>query len=985
MKKKTYLVATVASACFLALTSCNNPFNKKDKNKDNEPVAFDFAISLASGKTSIEVGLTDQIKISSNLTDDTVSRVYTYETSNSDRMTVDTQGVISALEEGSVKITVSESNSGVEKELDLTVIPNSHTASGGFNYSALGGADAIAKRTEILGKLEKYAVESHLTGITLFENGGYVKYNTRLEIPAKEYITGYGFGILSDGDINADLATEENAAYKRYYHSAQTSNPNTVNAWNATGSQVSDLSSYITSSYWGTKMNEDKTGYEWYPVLALDKVNGKTNSRPIPVYDTENPLQLYKTWKIYVKTGHEGLAYRYSGSKNASAFENRPVALEDYAFVYQLLLTGVSGMIRGSEMAADKTYGIRGAQEFFNLTKREDITQAEIDALWSDWTQSASGRVQDQKLGIKTGSDTNGSYIILDILNEIDAFTAMYTLSSSLVSPVPRDFIQDIAGSGKALSFGAKSYGKNDTTTHRTLLDNVISLGAYKLDVWSDEYIVFGRNDSWVERTTYPDRYKIKGVHIRTFDNASQEDLYMKFKAGWTDSTGIPQNYLDQEIGQPDVRSTKGDSTFKLNVNSCTQAQWDKLFGPNGTVKKNSSWNVKPWMSNNNFLNGLYWSINRSEFAKNRGVQPSINYFADSYLSDPENGRSYNDTPEHKKAVAKWHTVYNGKDNYGYDYTKAVECFKNAVNELVASNAFKLGTAQKPTEISIHIRWMYQTDETEYGNDIVKYFTDAFNDPQVSSGRVKLKVVQEAVTNWEDVYNEWMMKGQFDLAFGAISGNTYNPLNFLEVLRSDNSSGFTLNWGTDTHALDENNPIIYDGQKWSFDALWEVSDRGGIVENGVSVPTVRQYNFDGLAQQISGGNAYDYSVGINQSINFELSELDGVSIEVTKVQVYVVGGNNHDVTSYSIDKTNKKLSITIDAAKGATIRNQLNDIYNKDKQPADEGYIDPSELFTRDQYAKMWTYEVYYNLSIAGGAPSQSFVTLVTRADQQVN
>ena len=247
-------------------------FGKKNKE---EPVEYDFSVALESGKTTLEIDDTDKVKISTNLTEDSVQRAYTYQSSNSDRLTVDDSGYVVAISEGSVKVKVTETNSQITKSLDLNVISSATPASGGFNYSSSAGEEAIEKRTEILGKLEKYAVESHLTGITLFENGGYVKYRDRLEIPAKEYITGYGFGILSEGDIKADLDAETVPAFKRYYHSAQTSDPAKINAWNATGSQVSDLNGYITSSYFGTKMNSEKTGYEWYPVLAKDEVDGK--------------------------------------------------------------------------------------------------------------------------------------------------------------------------------------------------------------------------------------------------------------------------------------------------------------------------------------------------------------------------------------------------------------------------------------------------------------------------------------------------------------------------------------------------------------------------------------------------------------------------------------------------------------------------------------------------------------------------------------
>jgi len=115
------------------------------------------------------------------------------------------------------------------------------------------------------------------------------------------------------------------------------------------------------------------------------------------------------------------------------------------------------------------------------------------------------------------------------------------------------------------------------------------------------------------------------------------------------------------------------------------------------------------------------------------------------------------------------------------------------------------------------------------------FIQGAFNSSYVSEGKVKLTVVNhDGTTNYEDVYNNHMMVGQFDLGFGSISGNSLDPLNFLEVLKSDNSSGFTLNWGPDTSVVSEN--LIYNDQPWSFDTLWQAGDSFVVAQEGVVTP-----------------------------------------------------------------------------------------------------------------------------------------------------
>ena len=968
MKKKALFLSMLAAClCVGGLAGCSN-----EQGDDSQ---YSFTLSLQSGKKELSVGDTDKIVITDNGVGKDVQREFAYSTSSTSVASINELGEISTSGVGTVTFTVSEKVSNQRAKLQVKVNVNADPASGGYNYAAAAGEEAISKRTEILGRLEKYAMDTHLTGITLFENGGYVKYRDRVEIPATEYITGYGFGILSEGSLTAPLDAEANVDRKMYYHSASAEDPHMINAYTNTGSQVSDLSGYISQSYWGTKMNETKNGYEWYPLLAKDKVDGKANKRPIPVYDVKNPLGLYKTWKIYVKTGaSDGLKYRTISTTRA-AFNNRLVELADYEFVYQLLLTGASAQTRGAEMAGDKTYGIKGAQQYYDRTKNS--TPAEADAVWAD--MKAKGQ-----LGIKTGSDANGEYIQLEIINPIDEFTAMYTLSSSLVSPLPRSFFEAI-GDG-SFTKGVVNYGKFNNGDIR---DYTLCLGAYYLEEWvSDQQIVFKRNDDWFEtKAAYGSRYRIAGVVNRIFTGANQREdfLYDQFNAGLIDAVGIPTKYLEKEIGQENVYQTKGDATFKLNVNSCTQERWNEL---NEKIWHNATpYEVKPWMSNDDFLNGLFYSINREEFAKKRGVQPSINYFSDAYLSDPENGYSYNSSDAHKEAIAAYHTVRDGKDNYGYNVDKAVECFKSAVNTLVQQEKIAKGTKSKPTVIDIKIMWMYQSDPQEYGEDIKSYFETAFNNDAVSNGTVKLNVINDAVTNWEDVYSQHLQVGKFDLGFGAISGNTYNPLNFLEVLKSDNSSGFTLNWGPDTSVIDEKHPLIYgesdeEVRNWSFDALWEVSDHGGVVDNGEIVKSVKNCYIDvPNLKDLDGKNTNELHKGAVVTIPLEFIDVKDVEFDVTSVQLYIMGSNNEDLTNFVYDKENKKITLTIDAATAASLNQKMRDVFKlNDTDP------NPDEKpFVLGNYEKYWTFEVYYSISIKGGTPSQSYITVSKNKDAGTN
>ena len=1034
MKKAKILTTTIALALAgVGAVSVMSGCGKNDNpDEPEEKVYFSFSIGVKSGRSVLPLNEKNESIVIYDNGVDTAGRTYQFSSLDESIATISSDGKITPVKPGKVNFVVMETKSGYVKQLplDLTITDEAADAKGGFNFANASTDEELDRRAEILSKLEKYTMDTHLTGITLFDNGGYVRYSDRIEFPGQqtnpEYVTGYGFGILTEGKLNGTLpGAELGKLYPTYYHSAIAQDSLKIDQYTATGSQVSDLASYITSSYWGTKLGTKPTEkkaaytyYDWYPVLAADKVtlpkrdgDGKLVyidnklqfegdkvdfNEPIPMEDKNN-LGLYKKWRIYVKTDGDinGSVLKYhtnSPTLQSKNYDGRGVTKEDYEFIYKYLFTGSNSIVRGTEMANDSSYGVKGAQRYFNDTKNMTET-VDINNKWKEY-------VDNDKLGLHVGQDdVNGAYIDIELINAIDPFTAMYTLSSSLVSPLPEDFfIGANSISGDKMQQSAKLYGKFNNGGDDAILDYTLCCGPYVLEKWDkNSQIVFKRNNDWFDYKkpdgTLTGRYNIEGVYNKVIDSSSDtEKNWKQFEAGNLDSAGVPSKKVKDWKDKDGVYATKGDSTFKLNVNSCTQEQWDYNFGPNGKIYQGATWQVKPWMSNSNFLNGLFFSINRKEFAENRGVTPSINYFSDAYMADPKEGKSYNDTKWHKEAVAGYETFdANGNSDYGYSKDKAIDCFRAAVKELSAQNKITLGTKKDPTEIKIHIKWMYATDVKEYGEDIKAYFESAFNNDAVCGGKVKLNVTQDAVTNWEEVYNEWMMKGQFDLGFGAISGNTYNPLNFMEVLKSDNSSSFTLNWGADTSKVDPINPIIYDdgngAKAWSFDGLWEVADHGGIVENGVKIDPVKScYSKRPTEYGSDTARTNDLYKGYRLTIPVEFADYGDGSVEFdfSHLDVYVFNRANITLSSDKAvyDKANKVIIIDIDETLAQEINQAIKDANNfKDEditKPEDAWKKNP---FTNDQLGKLFSYELYYSLKIADGAASENFYAVKNSAE----
>lgn len=684
----------------------------------------------------------------------------------------------------------------------LNAIP---TADGLYSYKKLSNAE----RTEILGILERYAVTTGITGISLFENGGYVMYNPRITLGTENYIVGYGFGILAEGNITADLPYETNPDWARYYHISEASDPGTLNYLNDQGAQIGDLYGYLAASFYTNFMNATKDGYDWVPELAKEK--------PVAVND-EDGDGMATTWRFEIRTGADGLKYK-TGSEmpDRQAFDGREVALEDYVYPFQLLLTQANALYRGSELANTKSGAIAGAKDYYAGTENGFNQE-----LWD-------------KVGIKAYEEDGKNYFEVTFTEEQTQFYCMYYISSSLYMPVPKDFV-DLVTVQNYLG-----YNEDKSTTP---VDNTLSLGAYYLERYDqDQQIVYGKNPYYVYADT---KYAIPGIHVKIFTAAKDDTTatFNEFLAEHFDAAGIPQEFLNEYRNDPRTRTTTGTSNFKLNVNATNQETWEYLFGEEGVVTqtpKEDYWDLKPALGNSHFVKALSLSIDRLTFANARGSIPSVDYLASNYMSDPENGLSYATTEAHKKAVE---SLLEDTDGCGYSLELAREYFRMALTELEAEGAYTPGTKDAPTVINIEIAWMYPTHEETYHNEIKNFLETAFNDDSVCGGVYQLSVNFWVGNEWSDVYYNKMMVGQFDIGFGSISGNSLDPIGFVSVLSSDQdiSGSFTLNWGVDTNDPDVY-PIAYKNMRWSFDSLYNAVNSKAISQKGKNAkPVTFEYN-----------------------------------------------------------------------------------------------------------------------------------------------
>jgi hypothetical protein len=773
----------------------------------------------------------------------------------------------------------SNTSTGTASASDTSTGPVADArANGVLNYASA----SYAEKAKMIGAEEGYILDNFLAGIPLYDDGSAVMYSTRLSGILDNYIPNYGFGVgRATITKPMDATAEPLEAYREYYHAFETQDPGTYNAMNTTDSVASDMNSMFTMSYYDQKPNATADGYVWYPALA--------SAMPTAL-NADEKTGLATKWRIPVHANDDKYVYNTLSAKpTLAAFKGRKIALEDYITPYKLCLD--NAWARATDLAASTT-GFAGVQAY------SDAISAKKTANWAD-------------VGIQIDAAT--SSLVLTFNSPKNAFYAMYYSSNGMFSPIPSDFISALDAFKTGTQTGTSLYGiYNDTGatgSGLSAVDSVISTGIYMPElIEAGQAIAFKKNDTCAIAADY----HFKGYKYWIWPNAKTTPTYAY--DNYTnnhniDAVGIPAAHIKDTVGNPERRQTKGSTVWKLDTNACTQARWNELFGDNGTVARvgDNKYACKPVMSNKNFLNGLYFSINRKELATTLGSNPSQAFFSDAYDYDPEKGLAYRDSAEGKAVLAN-----RSPETLGYDTTIAQKLFQVAIEQEQSKGNYKGGTPADPVIITLESWYQAESQIKEEGGIESDYMTTAFNAACTDKYGVKLVIDQKAEADWRDTYYKHLFTGQFDFGFGTISGNTLDPLSFCETVCSDNRTHMTLCWGPDTNECVYNastgvGNIMYDGKAWSFDALYEAGTTGTIVKNGSSSPAVAFYSDDQGSDSTVFVEVADLTSG-EATVTVRLSYYNdpAVSAKVTKLAWYNENTGKEDLTfdaasSYSDD------------------------------------------------------------------------------------
>ncbi|MCQ2771701.1 MAG: ABC transporter substrate-binding protein [Bacilli bacterium] len=692
------------------------------------------------------------------------------------------------------------------------------------------------EKAEILGQLEGYAMNHHLAGIPLYDDAGYELFSPRIKLASDKYIPNYGFGVGNStldpsGKMYGDSAilTEADTPYPSYFQSYATEDSGTFNYWNSQGQDVAGKNGMITASYYGVTMNKSADGYYWRGELAR-------GDDPIPLDDNGKEVtyedgMVSRFWRIPLYTAANAPAGRkfvYSTapeSKWYTKYNGREIVLDDYLTPFQVMLD--NALVRASGLIDDAS-GFAGASDYLYASGQ--------NKKWGETKYSKPTNDHSYFNGVGIKLNTTENSIDVAFITPQSRFYARYNTASGLYSPMPADFLKDI-GNG-SLTTGAKNFGMiGSNADPKKNCDNILSCGAYNVISWEQTKLtVYEKNPTY----NMVDEIHFEGYCETGFKDEDQ--AFESFLQGKLDEASVPSKRVKDFATDKMAHKTEGSTVIKINVNSCTQSQWDRYFGTNGTAYQHTNpktfWDVKPIMSNDDFLDGVYFSMNRAELANKTGHNPAYGYLSGAYKIDPENDLSFRDTDEGKAVTAKYEKVADGGIP-GYSPSMAQQLFKKAIQTLVAN-----GDYEDDDKITLTFWWRKDEALQNIGKTLESYIETPFNAAAKELGYdmtldIDCKV---AGSSYTDAYSK-MDQGEFDFAEGAITGNVLNPISFMSVICTNKlSQGFTTNWGDDTAKLTAK-PCEFKELSWSYDALYTAANGAAIVKKGVNVNPINDWKY----------------------------------------------------------------------------------------------------------------------------------------------
>jgi len=391
----------------------------------------------------------------------------------------------------------------------------------------------------------------------------------------------------------------------------------------------------------------------------------------------------------------------------------------------------------------------------------------------------------------------------VNFIDPLNQWQVKNLFSSNRLTPVHLELYDILAG----------TYGTSpDTTAYH---------GPYYLDEYViDEYLTLKANANFHDST----KYHYTGYTYIFNDDMDQ--VFQMFLAGKLDYAAIPGS--QKEAYKDDSRRFLEPlaSTFRININGLGTLENQQMLFPEST------WVPEPLLANQDFKTAMYFAVDRAYVADDifyNGL-PQMYMFSDNNLLDPYTGIPYRRTTEGMGVGLDL-----SPQTYGFNTDVAKAYWDLAIEQLVNDGVYQPGTSENWTIIDLDFYVMNTASEQlAFG----QYIKDAFEALFVSNEHYIKVSIHVEPKDFPNIYYDHIMIGEFDLSVGSLSSDPFSLDEFLYVFSSDNRSGLTFNWGTETSL--PNILVEYQNEAgetlreyWSFNAIYRVLTGEVDIMNGM--------------------------------------------------------------------------------------------------------------------------------------------------------
>jgi hypothetical protein len=312
--------------------------------------------------------------------------------------------------------------------------------------------------------------------------------------------------------------------------------------------------------------------------------------------------------------------------------------------------------------------------------------------------------------------------------------------------------------------------------------------------------------------------YNYTGYQYRYIDGS--ETIFQEFLEGRLDSASVPSSRVTEFINDPRVQVAPAATTWRLMINGFgTEDARDEYIAQYPNMGLDDTFVPEPILMYTEMRLAFQYGFDRYHAAVEvvQTYLPAFDHFSETYFLDGESGIGVRGSEAGQAIMDDF-----GGESYGYFPDAAVDLFKDAVAKAIADGYYTAGTADNYTTIELSLT--YASSGNTGAQGMVAQLEEQYEALLVDD--VNFVNIDIVVADVEFPYNyyNYMMVAATDLGIGGISGSLLDAPSFLDVYNDDNISGFTLNWGIDTHT--PNIDVIYANlegeyvaETWGYNAL----------------------------------------------------------------------------------------------------------------------------------------------------------------------